>query len=91
MDSINSNPTYLENSIQNCDSLLRIYQHYLKEDSTFKFGKYYDIVHHKVDADTYKTEMDYYLENNYYQAWFDDNVGSFLIVVEKINPNSKRK
>ena len=28
-------------------------------------------------------EMTYYREQNYFQAWYDDNVGSFLIVVEK--------
>ena len=28
-------------------------------------------------------EMHYYRSNNYYNAWFDDNVGSFLIVIEK--------
>lgn len=28
-------------------------------------------------------ELDYYEDNNYYNAWFDDNIGSFLIVIEK--------
>lgn len=32
-----------------------------------------------------KTELDYYLENKYVNAWYDDNVGSFLIVVERKN------
>lgn len=26
--------------------------------------------------------MSYYNEQRYYNAWYDDNVGSFLIVVE---------
>lgn len=28
-------------------------------------------------------EMTYYRENHYYDAWYEDNVGSFLIVVER--------
>lgn len=31
------------------------------------------------------TELDYYYDSNYVNAWFDDNVGSFLIVVERKN------
>lgn len=30
-------------------------------------------------------ELSYYLEKSYKNAWYDDNVGSFLIMVEKIN------
>ena len=30
-----------------------------------------------------KTELDYYSRNNFVDAWFVDNVGSFLIVVER--------
>jgi len=30
-----------------------------------------------------KTELDYYLKNHFVDAWFVDNVGSFLIVVER--------
>lgn len=30
-----------------------------------------------------QTELDYYKENNFYDAWFVDNVGSFLIVIER--------
>jgi hypothetical protein len=29
------------------------------------------------------SELDYYKKHNYYNAWFDDNVGSFLIVIER--------
>lgn len=28
-------------------------------------------------------ELDYYNKHNYYNAWFDDNIGSFLIVIER--------
>ncbi|KAA6329956.1 hypothetical protein EZS27_021281 [termite gut metagenome] len=28
-------------------------------------------------------EMTYYLDKKYYNAWYDDNVGSFLIVIER--------
>lgn len=30
-----------------------------------------------------RNEMSYYNEQRYYNAWYDDNVGSFLIVVER--------
>lgn len=67
---------------------------YLKKDSAdifrkcmkysiYDFGAYYDEERHLSDSCTFKTEMDYYLEHNYQRAWFDDNVGSFLIIVEK--------
>ena len=29
------------------------------------------------------TELDYYLIHNYINAWYDDNVGSFLVVIER--------
>jgi hypothetical protein len=35
--------------------------------------------------DTKKNELSYYDEKNYVDAWFADNVGSFLIVVERKN------
>jgi hypothetical protein len=41
----------------------------------FKFGKH--------PTDTTKTEMDFYEDMHYYNAWYDDNVGSFLIVIER--------
>lgn len=38
----------------------------------------------KVISDTVRVcEMEYYLKNDYKTAWFDDNIGSFLIVIEK--------
>lgn len=53
--------------------------------SIYQFGVYFDEDKDvkKPDSCTFKTEMDYYLEHNYQRAWFDDNVGSFLIIVEK--------
>lgn len=59
------------------------YKAYLKDKNNLSFGAYYG------DPNTLKTEMDYYYENRYKQAWFDDNVGSFLIVIEKDNANLK--
>lgn len=40
------------------------------------------------DPETHSTtkdcnEITYYGKNNYYNAWFDDNVGSFLIIIER--------
>lgn len=55
----------------------------LRKKALYEFGPYYDEKEKCIDTLTLKTEMDYYLEHNYTTAWFDDNVGSFLIVVEK--------
>ena len=51
--------------------------------SIYSFGPYYDQQNHTIDTCTFKTEMDYYLEQNYPTAWFDDNLGSFLIIIER--------
>lgn len=62
-------------------------------DTTFKFngkerigkldtGKYRLGPH---PTDPLKTELEYYRDSNYINAWYDDNVGSFLIVVERKN------
>ena len=59
-----------------------IYRECLKH-AIYQFGPYYDEQTHQIDNCTFKTEMDYYIEHKYRTAWFDDNVGSFLIVVEK--------
>lgn len=71
-------------AVQN-DAVAKRYQKLMKDDTSFKFGGYgkasFDV------QSTYKTEMDYYLEHNYKQAWYDDNLGSFLILVEKDNRN----
>lgn len=74
------------------DSLERVwskekdYYNCLCRPNSFKFGGYAqkDIAY---DPNHTKTEMNYYLEKKYKQAWFDDNIGSFLIVIEKENSN----
>ena len=48
-----------------------------KDIGDFQIGKH--------PSNPKKTELDYYFDNNYVNAWFDDNVGSFLIVVERKN------
>ena len=58
------------------------YRKCLKQ-SLYQFGPYFDEETQKFDSCTLKTEMDYYLEHKYAKAWYDDNLGSFLIVVEK--------
>ena len=58
----------------------------MKKDSTLQFGGY-EAAKYESTKKPHKTEMDYYYENSYKQAWYDDNVGSFLIVVEKDNRN----
>ena len=50
-----------------------------KNKDFLDFGRYPD----KDSCRSNHNEMTYYLEKNYYNAWFDDNVGSFLIVVER--------
>ena len=58
------------------------YRKCLKQ-SLYQFGPYFDEETQKFDSCTLKTEMDYYMEHKYAKAWYDDNIGSFLIVVEK--------
>lgn len=54
----------------------------LKNSNTFKLGGYEQ---HDIDTTTtpIRTELDYYLEHAYERPWYDDNIGSFLIVVER--------
>ena len=59
-----------------------LYRKLLKR-SVFQFGPYFNHELNRQDTTTLKTELDYYYEHDYDQAWYDDNVGSFLIVVEK--------
>ena len=54
-------------------------KHPVALDSTLY--KHLDVSHD--NALPFYNEMHYYRDNNYYNAWFDDNVGSFLIVIEK--------
>lgn len=64
----------------------QLYDQFMTNDSTLQFGGY---MHAKYDSTKIKhlTEMDYYHKQKYKQAWYDDNVGSFLIVVDKDNSN----
>lgn len=64
------------------DSIVRTreYQRCLDDERTFRFGMYSG-----GNRDTLKTEMNYYSEENYDNAWFDDNIGSLLIVIERKN------
>ena len=62
-----------------------LFDKFMTKDSTLQFGGY---MAEKYDKNKqHKTEMDYYYEEQYKKAWYDDNVGSFLIVVEKDNQN----
>lgn len=50
---------------------------------SYKFGPYpADDVNEAVNRWD-KNEMTYYMEKKYRNAWFDDNIGSFLIVIER--------
>lgn len=76
------------------NSLNKVFEDYLKElgikeeaysnyqnkksYGKFEFGKGYGL-------DSTKIELYGYFMNNYRNAWYEDNVGSFLIVVEKVN------
>ena len=66
----------------------KLYNEFMTKDSTLRLGGYmaekYDTTENNK---LHKTEMDYYYEHEYKQAWYDDNAGSFLIVVEKENQN----
>lgn len=57
------------------------------EVNTWEAGnaKYFSFGQNPKDKKTTKesNEMTYYKETNYYNAWFDDNVGSFLIIIEQ--------
>lgn len=74
------------NDIVLTDSVIKVMQKFAEDNPTrsterdggLRFGEY-----PPTDPDTSKTEMDYYLENHYHNAWYDDNVGSFLIVIER--------
>jgi len=64
------------------DDSAKTFRRCLKQ-AIYQFGPYYDQDSGRIDTLTFKTEMDYYLEHKYTRAWFDDNLGSFLIIVEK--------
>ena len=77
-------PTVIHEKLKD-PALRTLYNQYIANDSTFHFGGYKS-KNYDPNRGT-KTEMDYYFEEDYKQAWFDDNVGSFLILVEKDNRN----
>ena len=64
----------------------KLYDDIMKADSTLQFGGYKANKYEETQS-PHMTEMDYYYEQKYKQAWYDDNVGSFLIVIEKDNRN----
>ena len=81
---------YIQEKIESfCDKNAdhaKLFDSIMKADSTLQFGGY---MANKYDSTEkpHKSEMDYYYEKRYKQAWYDDNVGSFLIVIEKDNRN----
>ncbi|MDR3046371.1 MAG: hypothetical protein LBU51_02000 [Bacteroidales bacterium] len=76
------------NDIVLTDSVIEIMQRFAKDNSGksekkyggLEFGPYPDSLRTNTSI---KNEMTYYKEKHYYNAWFDDNVGSFLIVIER--------
>ena len=46
----------------------------------FHFGPYPDS---SKTLEMDKNEMTYYKEHHYHNVWYDDNVGSFLIIIER--------
>lgn len=67
------------------DQVAARYDTLMNDRTSFKFGGYGQSKFGPKSE--HKTEMDYYLEHHYKQAWYDDNLGSFLILVEKDNRN----
>ncbi|WP_302152370.1 hypothetical protein [uncultured Alistipes sp.] len=55
----------------------------LHNESCYKFGPYPGNDVQEAQNTLFRNEMSYYNEQRYYNAWYDDNVGSFLIVVER--------
>lgn len=52
-------------------------------DEMMRFKNKLELGTTKKDNNETVCELEYYLENNYKTAWFDDNVGSLLILIEK--------
>lgn len=60
----------------------------IKDEWNYKYRVLYDTINCSTGEDTIFinknfTELDYYLIRNFVDAWFVDNVGSYLIVIEK--------
>ena len=77
----------LQNVLNNNNAVKMRYDTLMKDKSSFNFGGYGQSKFSVKASTGYKTEMDYYWEHHYKQAWYDDNLGSFLILVEKDNRN----
>lgn len=60
----------------------------IKDEWNYKYRVLYDTINCSTGEDTIFinknfTELDYYLIRNFVDAWFVDNVGSYLIVIER--------
>lgn len=62
------------------------YDEYMQKDSTLQFGGY-ESSKYETTKCPHQSEMDYYYDHGYKNAWYDDNIGSFLIVIETENRN----
>lgn len=59
------------------------YEKYIKDSKgALSLGRYYK---KEGEPEIWQNELDYYSEHGYKQAWFDDNIGSLLIVIERKN------
>lgn len=69
---------YLETETTNLKKL------YKKKEgpSGYEFGPY-PTSGTELTNEIYRNEMSYYNEQKYINAWYDDNIGSFLIVIER--------
>lgn len=84
-DKFSRFPTIIQEQLNKNAQIRKLYNTYMVHEETFHFGGY-ETQDYSPTKRTL-TEMDYYWKYNYKQAWYDDNVGSFLILVEKENKN----
>ena len=67
-------------------TLARLYAKYNKSpenEESYEFGPYPAENGEGPINEWGKNEMTYYMKNGYKNAWYDDNIGSFLIVIER--------
>lgn len=89
IDSINKNTIFYKYKGQKCKNRFVGMSNSsvtIEKDTIYQLDKYKDygvmnIGSSPVCVDS--TELDYYMNNRFIDAWFVDNVGSFLIVVER--------
>jgi len=62
------------------------YDKFMQKDSTLQLGGY-ESSKYETTKRPHQSEIDYYYDHKYKKAWYDDNIGSFLIVVETENRN----